>query len=71
MTARINNAGTAAVDTEYEWQRITDETPRGVKVQLLTRHGVAIYGVLNKTTMDGKNYKAWAPCPRIPDWLRG
>ena len=50
-----------AVDQQYYWQSM-DTCPRGCKVQLLTVHGVAVYG-----NYDGKDqqWQAWAPLPNI------
>lgn len=40
--------------------------PKGRLVLLLTR-----YGVLTKGVYDGSDsYLAWAPLPKIPEWLR-
>jgi hypothetical protein len=67
MTHTINTAKTAAVAWDYYWLPITKDTPRGVKLQLLTQGGVAIYG-----HWDGKNtfYEAWAPMPKKPEWMK-
>ena len=50
---------TVAVDHSYEWQPI-GTCPRSVKVQLLGKGGVAIYGLY-----DGKDpfWEGWAPLP--------
>ena len=69
MNVKLNHDKTAAVATDYEWLPIDANTPRGVKLQLLTNPGgVAIYGELHEKTVG--NYLAWAPCPRKPDWLK-
>lgn len=49
-----------AVDPDYYWQPMTT-CPVNIKVQLLTRGGVAIYGMWN-----GKSdfYTDWAPLPK-------
>lgn len=65
MTHTINVTGTVAVATDYYWQPIDTNTPRGVKLQLLGKGGVAVYG-----TWNGKDpfYTHWAPVPkRRPD----
>ena len=56
-----------AVDQEYFWRRIDEDTPRNVKVQLLGIGGVGVYG-----TYDGKNkfWRGWAPMPSIPEWMK-
>lgn len=53
---------TVAVDKAYYWQPMS-ACPRGFKVQLLGRGGVAIYG-----TYDGKDpfWEGWAPLPSRP-----
>ena len=61
MTHTINSASTVAVATDYFWQPIDTNTPRGVKLQLLGKGGVAVYG-----TWNGKDtfYTHWAPVPK-------
>ena len=61
MTHTINSTSTVAVATDYYWQPIDTNTPRGVKVQLLGKGGVAVYG-----TWNGKDpfYTHWAPVPK-------
>jgi hypothetical protein len=53
---------------EHNFLPITDATPRGVKVQLLTQHHVACYGPyydLRRTP----GIKGWYPVPGIPpEW---
>ena len=60
MTA-LDKSGKVAVDREYFWRPI-DTCPRGVKVQLLGKGGVAMYGQFN-----GKDsfYTHWAPLPKL------
>lgn len=60
---RINSGQTAAVSCDYFWSKIDASTPRGVKIQLLGKGGVAIY-----SHYDGKNpfFTHWAPLPKIP-----
>lgn len=64
MTHTINSAGTAAVAVDYYWLPIDGDTPRGVKLQLLGKGGVATYGIWN-----GRDtfYTHWAPLPKKPD----
>ena len=61
MTHTINSASTVAVATDYFWLPINTNTPRGVKLQLLGKGGVAVYG-----TWNGKDpfYTHWAPVPK-------
>jgi putative NIF3 family GTP cyclohydrolase 1 type 2 len=57
----ITKDGAAAVDPDYFWRDIDENTPRGVKLQLLTRHGIAIYG----QHMPGDtSVTHWAPLPK-------
>jgi hypothetical protein len=57
---------TVAVDQTYFWQPM-HTCPRGVKVQLLGRGGVATYGM-----DDGKTdfWRGWAPLPSIPEYMK-
>ena len=57
----INSAGTAAVAEDYYWTPCGEGTPIGVKLQLLTRGGVAIYG---QYKTGDKDFTHWAPLPR-------
>lgn len=59
MTTAIDSTRTAAVDPAYHW-RALDTRPKGVKVQLLTKWGCAVYGSWN-----GRDpvYTHWAPMP--------
>lgn len=56
-----------AVDGQYFWRPIDADTPRGVKLQLLGRGGVATY-----SQYDGKNtfWRGWAPLPSIPESMK-
>lgn len=52
------------VDQDYFWRPIDKDTPRGVKLQLISRrYGVAIYG---KITGKESFYTHWAPLPKFP-----
>lgn len=61
LNVTLDKSGTVAVDREYFWQPITT-CPRGAKVQLLGRGGVAMYGAYH-----GKEdfYTHWAPLPKL------
>jgi hypothetical protein len=63
MTHTISNDKNVAVATDYYWLPIDKDTPRGVKIQLLGKGGVAAYGIWN-----GKDtfYTHWAPLPKKP-----
>jgi hypothetical protein len=64
MSHTLNKDQTVAVSTDYYWQKIGLDTPRGVKLQLLGIGGVAVY-----SQWDGKSryWTHWAPCPRMPE----
>jgi hypothetical protein len=49
------------VAVDYYWLPIDADTPKGVKLQLLGKGGVAVYG-----TWNGKDpfYTHWAPVPK-------
>lgn len=66
MTHTINTDHAVAVAVEYFWQPI-DSCPHSVKVQLLSRYGVAVYG-----TYHGKDdyWVGWAPLPRVPKEMK-
>lgn len=57
--AQLNSDRTVAVDREYYWRPMSS-CPHGVKVQLLGRGGVAVYGLYH-----GKDdwWTHWAPLP--------
>ena len=59
-------ARTVAVDDTYFWREMTS-CPRGVKLQLLGRGGVAVY-----SQYDGKSefWRGWAPLPSIPESMK-
>lgn len=60
MTA-IDSTGVAAVDQNYFWQPI-NTCPLGVKVQLLGKGGVAMYG---QYSVRDTFYTHWCPLPRL------
>ncbi|CAB4241015.1 hypothetical protein UFOVP56_50 [uncultured Caudovirales phage] len=67
MTHTLNSTRTVAVATDVYWLPIDEYTPRGAKLQLLSKGGVAQYGVLNK---DVSFYTHWCPLPKKrPDVL--
>lgn len=61
MTTQIDSTGKVAVDHNYFWQPI-DTCPRGAKVQLLGKGGVAMYGEYHGKD---KFYTHWAPLPKL------
>lgn len=60
-THKLNSTKTVAVSTETYWLPIDDDTPRSVKLQLLSKGGVAQYGILNG---DITFYTHWSPVPK-------
>jgi len=62
MTHKINTANTACVTQLVQWLPIDANTPRGVKLQLISRQsGIAWYGIHKA---GGDNYAShWAPLP--------
>ncbi len=60
MTHKIDSTGTAAVATDYYWIPIDANTPRGVKLQLLGKGGVAAYGNYQGAPF----WSHWAPLPK-------
>jgi len=49
MNNDVDSTATTAVDKGYHWKRITKDTPRGQKYQLINRAaGVAIYSILRE-----------------------
>jgi hypothetical protein len=64
MTHKISSDGSTCVDTEYYWQQLTT-APHGVKVQLLSKHGVAAYGSVTPSTISVGFWTHWAPLPKL------
>lgn len=58
---QIDSTGAAAVDHNYFWQPIKT-CPLGVKVQLLGKGGVAMYG---QRSVRDDFYTHWAPLPKL------
>ncbi len=61
MTHQTSSDGAAAVDPHYYWQSI-ETCPRGIKVQLLGKSGVALYSTYNPTD---SFFTHWAPLPKL------
>ena len=59
----INSTHTAAVATDYYWIPIDENTPRGVKLQLLGQGGVAQYSNYHGDAF----WSHWAPLPKRKD----
>ena len=63
MTHTLNSSKTVAVAIDTYWLPIDEDTPRSVKLQLLSIGGVAQYGVLQQDTAF---YTHWCPVPKKP-----
>ncbi len=59
---QLNTEKNVSVAQGFFWLPIDADTPRGVKVQLLTIGGVAIYGQYTEAHKGA--YTHWAPLPR-------
>jgi hypothetical protein len=66
MRYRINTDKSAAVATDYFYQPI-ETAPRGVKIIGLSATNVARIDRIGK---DSGDLIAWAPLPKMPNWLR-
>jgi hypothetical protein len=62
-THTINTNHAVAVATDTYWLPIDKDTPRSVKLQLLSIGGVAQYGTLGS---DVSFYTHWCPVPKKP-----
>lgn len=57
----LNSRKSVAVSTTTRWKLIDEHTPRGVKMQLISKaSGVATYGVLTSVV---EHFTHWAPMP--------
>ena len=54
-------------DQGREWLAI-ELAPRGVKLHLLTRDGVATHGEVTDRTMF--QFRGWEPLPSTPQWMK-
>ena len=61
---KLDSTETAAVATEFYWLPIDDSTPRGVKILLLGRGGVASLGHYHHKPGETQFWEFWAPLPR-------
>lgn len=61
MNYNTNRDQSVVVDPEYKWRPL-DSCPRGVKVQLKTIGGIAVYGIYHGPK-DDQYYVGWAPLP--------
>ena len=63
----LNKDAAAAVADSVYWHPILT-CPKHVKVQLYTKGGVAVMGVLKDHPLQS-SYIYWAPLPRVPEDL--
>jgi len=62
---KVTASGAAAVDQQYHWREIDDKTPRGAKIQLISkRYGVAQYGTIGTNV---NFFTHWAPLPKFKE----
>ena len=59
---RISSTGVAVDQTRF-WLPM-DDCPRGVKVQLLTASGIAVYGTVGEKNKEV--FEGWHPLPKKP-----
>ena len=62
----LNTTKTAAVAAEFYWSPIGEDTPRGVKILLLGRGGVASLGHYHHKPGESEFWTHWAPLPKKP-----
>lgn len=60
----LNTTKTAAVAAEFYWSPIGNDTPRGVKILLLGRGGVASLGHYHHKPGESEFWTHWAPLPK-------
>ena len=61
---KLTHDKAAAVDPGYHWIPVGTDTPRGTKLQLISRpHGVAVYGQYQPN----QGWTHWAPLPTFKD----
>lgn len=61
MNVKPSTDNKVAVDRGYHWQPMAT-CPRGLKVQLLTRYGIPVYGHSNPLD---KHFVGWCPLPSM------
>lgn len=64
MTDKVSSDGAAYVDHDYYWRELKT-APYGVKLQLLSKYGVASYGTLSPTSVTEGFWVNWAPLPKV------
>ena len=61
MNTKISE-NAVAVDPDYHWRPINNDTPQGVKMLLIDKsHGVATIGIYTK----GCTWSHWVPLPKF------
>lgn len=61
QTPKPNRDNNVMVDQSAKFMPVGPDTPRGMKIQLLTKHGVAVYGHFDG---DMDSWVGWYPVPR-------
>lgn len=64
MTIKTSSDGSTCVDTAYYWQPL-ETAPMGVKVQGLSKYGVASYTSITPNTLIEGFYTHWAALPKV------
>ena len=66
MTYKLNSNRDVAVANDYHWDENMEACPRGVKVQLLGRGGVATHGQYTGEPF----WVGWTPLPKRRTYQR-
>ncbi len=64
---KVTSDKSTVVASDTYWLPMKD-VPVGVKMQLHTKDGVAVYSTYSQK--DAKSFIGWCPCPKRPDWLK-
>jgi len=64
MTHTLNKDGTVAVAVDVYWIPIDEHTLTSVKMQLLGKGGVAVYGNIGGNV--DAHWTHWCPLPKMP-----
>jgi len=63
---KLDSTKAAVVASEFYWIPIDSDTPRGVKILLLGRGGVASLGHYHHKPGESEFWEFWAPLPKKP-----
>lgn len=64
---KVTSDRSTAVSPDTFWLPMHD-VPVGVKMQLHTKDGVAVYSTYTPSMR--RSFIGWHPCPKRPDWLK-